>query len=349
MIEPHGTPSPPPRVSVCVPTYNGALFLGETLACIEAQTMQDYEVLIVDDLSTDDTLGIAGAYAGRDKRVRVIRNTERAGSSARNANCSIGHARGEWIKFLFQDDRMAPNGLERMLEAGTHGRLVFSWHDYIFTGEVDPATRAYYESLPTLRSAFPLTGASPDEFSAAMVQHWYTNFIGPTSSSFIHRTCFDDYGEFAADIRSFPDLEYWIRVGNVEGLSIVPEYLVSFRVHETSVSGAMRRSARTFRQDLEQLQLVLNLARSPGYANIRAAAQATSLDPEARLRESAQDARWMAEDARYRTGNTELLAQWDTFCARNPSMPEVVASIDASMPPTVRMRRWLKRMLAKRR
>src|SRR6476661_6387292 len=127
MTAPHAPAFRSPRVSVCVPTYNGALFLGETLACIEAQTMPDYEVVIVDDLSTDDTLALADAYAARDPRVRVIRSAERAGSSARNANRCITHARGEWIKFLFQDDLMAPTCLERMLQAGRNSRLVISW------------------------------------------------------------------------------------------------------------------------------------------------------------------------------------------------------------------------------
>ncbi len=243
---------------------------------------------------------------------------------------------------------MAPTCLERMLDAGERGRLVISWHDYVFTGSVDPGTRAYYESLPTLRTVFPPTGATADQFSIAMLQHWYTNFIGPTSSSCIHRSCFRDYGDFAADIRSFPDLEYWIRVGNGEGLAIVPEYLVSFRVHEESVSGAMRRSARAFRQDLENLQLALNVARSPAYANIRRLAQSGPFDPEENVLECARGARWIAEDVHYRKGDAGPLAEWDAFCRRNPSMEGVLASIDASMSPAARLRRFVKRMLARR-
>ena len=181
-----------------------------------------------------------------------------------------------------------------------------------------------------------------------MLEHWFTNFIGPTSSSFVHRSCFADYGSFASNIRSFPDLEYWIRVGNVEGLAIVPEYLVTFRVHETSVSGAMRRSAWSFSRDLESLQLALNLARSPGYANIRRQAQSGPFDPEARLREMARDARWVAEDASYRSRNRGPLALWEVFCEMNPSMHHVMSSIDASMPRMLRLRRFVKRLIARR-
>ena len=77
-----------PHVSVCVPTYNGAAHLAETLASIAGQTYHDYEVVIVDDGSTDGTLALAEAYAARDARVRVFRNAKRAGSSARKAALS---------------------------------------------------------------------------------------------------------------------------------------------------------------------------------------------------------------------------------------------------------------------
>src|SRR5512133_2278738 len=135
---------PSPTISVCVPTYNGEAFLAETLASIAVQTFGDYEVLIVDDGSTDETLAIAEAYRATDARVRIVRNAERAGSSARNANQCVRLARGEWIKFLFQDDLMAPTCLERMLDAGQRGHLVIAWHDYLFEPGVDAATRGYY-------------------------------------------------------------------------------------------------------------------------------------------------------------------------------------------------------------
>src|SRR5438045_5765583 len=88
-----------PTISVCVPTYNGAAFLAQTLDSIAAQTFDDFEILIVDDTSTDTTLSIAESFAATEPRARIIRNAERAGSSARNANQCLRHARGEWIKF----------------------------------------------------------------------------------------------------------------------------------------------------------------------------------------------------------------------------------------------------------
>ena len=131
-----------PRVSVCIPTYNGAAFLAETLDSAVAQTFDDFEVVIVDDCSTDESFDIAERFARSDPRVRAIRNAERAGSGAANAKVYLAHARGEWIKTLNQDDLMAPTCLARMLDASARGPLVICWHDFRFESDVDPVVRA---------------------------------------------------------------------------------------------------------------------------------------------------------------------------------------------------------------
>jgi glycosyltransferase involved in cell wall biosynthesis len=339
---------PSPTITVCVPTYNGAAFLGQTLACIAAQTFDDYEVIIVDDQSSDDTLAIAEAYAAKDACVRVVRNSERAGSSARNANQCLRHARGEWIKFLFQDDLMAPTCLTRMLEAGRRGPLVVSWHDYLFAPDVGDDVRRYYETLPSLARELPTEYADVDAFSDAVLKHWVTNFIGPTSSSFIHRECFARYGEFSSEIWSFPDLEYWIRVGNNEGLSILQERLVTFRVHTTSISSRIRsESATPDKLQLEWLLMWLNLARAPEYANIRSRAlrRRPPMDPEQVIRDLARDTRWHVGEISYRTRNKAQREQWDAFCARHPAMRDVLRDVDASMSPWGRFKQYVKRRL----
>jgi len=337
-----------PKVSVCVPTYNGAAFLAQTLQSIAAQTFDDFEVIIVDDSSTDATVAIADAFAATDRRARVVRNAERAGSSARNANQCLRHARGEWIKFLFQDDLMAPTCLARMLDAGQRGPFVVAWHDYLFAADIDERVRRYYETLPSLETSLPTTYAGVDEFCDAVLKHWYTNFIGPTSSSFLHRDCFARYGEFSSEIRTFPDFEYWVRVGNREGLAIVPERLVTFRVHDTSISGDLRKeSARRDTLPIEPLLLMLYFARAPEYENIRRRAlrQNPPIDPERMLRDAALDARWFAGEVRYRKRSDALLRQWSSFCERHPEMFDVLREVDAGMSRWSKFKQYVKARL----
>jgi len=341
----HLSSMPNPTVSVCVPTYNGAAFLAQTLDSIAAQTFGDFEILIVDDMSTDATLSIAESFVATEPRARIIRNTERAGSSARNANQCLRHARGEWIKFLFQDDLMAPTCLARMLDACQRGPLVIAWHDYLFEPDVDETTRRLYENPVSLETRLPTTYAGVDEFCDAVLDHWGLNFIGPTSSSLIHRDCLSRYGEFRGDIRTFPDYEYWLRVASNEGLAIVPERLITFRVHNTSISAGIREEFRRKAMlPLEPLLLMLQFARDPNYENLRrrALARRPPLDPERALRDAAFDARWLAGELRYRRRDDAPLRQWNAFCESHPEMADVLRDVDASMTRWGRFKQFVK-------
>ena len=90
-----------PLVSICVPTYRGAPWLAACLDSALAQTLSEFEVLVVDDESDDDTVAIAEDYAARDARVVLHRNPARLGL-APNWNRSVELARGTFIKFLVQ-------------------------------------------------------------------------------------------------------------------------------------------------------------------------------------------------------------------------------------------------------
>jgi glycosyltransferase involved in cell wall biosynthesis len=337
-----------PKVSVCVPTYNGSAFLAQTLRSISKQTFEDYEVIIVDDQSRDETLAIAEQYAATDARVHVFRNDDRSGASARNANRCLTHARGEWIKFLFQDDLMAPSCLARMLDAACTGRFVMCWHDYLFAPDVDAKVRAGYENLPSLKTALPMTYVGVEDFCNAVLKHWNINFIGPTSASFIHRDCFTAYGPFSSEIVTFPDLECWIRLGSREGLAIVPERIVTFRVHNSSISAQQREdNARRFQHELEPLLLLLYLARARDYERMRmhARRQLPPLDADRLLTRAALSARWHATDARYRQRDCALLDHWNAFCQKHPDLLDVLREADATASAWSRVKHYLKTRL----
>ena len=97
-------------ISVIVPTYNSARFLGEALDSILAQRLQPEQIVVVDDGSTDDTAEVVGRY--RDRRIQYIRQPHAGMASARNAG--LDAARGEYIAFLDADDRWRPIFLEMM-------------------------------------------------------------------------------------------------------------------------------------------------------------------------------------------------------------------------------------------
>src|SRR5256885_13277506 len=101
-----------PTVSVVMPVYNGGPFLRQSLDSILAQSYPDFEVIVVDDGSTDDTPQILASYGSR---IRTYRKPNGGGASA--INYGIGQAHGEWIAWLSADDLWEPTNLERQVAA----------------------------------------------------------------------------------------------------------------------------------------------------------------------------------------------------------------------------------------
>jgi succinoglycan biosynthesis protein ExoO len=103
-------------VSVVIPAYNAAGFLGNAVASLQAQTLRDWEAIIVDDASTDETVDVANALAAADDRIQVMR-LERNGGPSAARNVGFAAARGEWIAVLDADDLYLPERLATMVAA----------------------------------------------------------------------------------------------------------------------------------------------------------------------------------------------------------------------------------------
>lgn len=114
-----------PKVAIIVPCYNQARFLPKAIASIQAQTMPDWECIIIDDGSTDETATIAQTYCEQDKRFRII--SKENGGSASARDLGLLHAKGEYIQFLDADDTIAPEKLERQIQLMEHENLDISY------------------------------------------------------------------------------------------------------------------------------------------------------------------------------------------------------------------------------
>lgn len=100
-------------VSIITPCYNGAKYIGETLECVMAQTYTDWEMIVVDDGSTDKSTEIVRAYASKDRRIRLVQQPNAGSSAARNNG--IRQADGQYIALLDADDFWMPEFLERQI------------------------------------------------------------------------------------------------------------------------------------------------------------------------------------------------------------------------------------------
>ena len=106
--------SPSPRVSICMPVFNGENFIEEALDSISQQDFEDYELIVTDNASTDATEAIVRRYAASDKRIRYFRNEINIGA-AENYNLGFSHARGDYIKWAAHDDMLGPDFLKKMV------------------------------------------------------------------------------------------------------------------------------------------------------------------------------------------------------------------------------------------
>lgn len=124
------THSTPPAVSILTPMKNAAPWVAETIASVRAQTFQDWEMHIIDDGSTDNSLGVAQAAAQGDARILIGPNTTGIHGAAGTRNAGLAMARGRYIAFLDADDVWDPTKLERQIATMRQYGWVFSWTSY---------------------------------------------------------------------------------------------------------------------------------------------------------------------------------------------------------------------------
>ncbi|WP_295434781.1 glycosyltransferase family 2 protein [uncultured Thiodictyon sp.] len=271
-----------PAVSICVPTYNGAAYIACCLDSILQQTFVDFEIVAVDDRSSDDTVAILGAYSKRDRRLRIFENSRNLGLVG-NWNQCIEHARGEWIKFVFQDDWIAPECVFRMVEDATRTRAVFAVcrREFVFEEISDEFRKRYPkvgEEVSLDRVCPGKSSISAADFCAAVLGRGIDNFIGEPTATLIHRDAIRDYGVFNSMLMQWCDLEYWLRVAVSRGVTYIPETLAYFRVHGRSAT-FVNASERSFRGDIvDPLLIKCELAYSPFYQPLRDLAMSRGTD-----------------------------------------------------------------------
>jgi glycosyltransferase involved in cell wall biosynthesis len=192
-----------PLVSVLVPCHNYGRFLGQAIDSILAQTLRDWECIIVDDGSSDDTEQVATRYRGIDARVRYIRQENAGVSSARNTALSL--SRGQLIQFLDADDKIQPGKLEShadYLLSHPEVDLAYGGVDYFYEGDGSIATKV------SDRMDFPNISASGER----LLSHLVRRNIMVVDSPLIRRTAIDEVGLFDTGLRGHEDWEYWIRL-----------------------------------------------------------------------------------------------------------------------------------------
>jgi glycosyltransferase involved in cell wall biosynthesis len=233
-------------VSICIPTYNGARWLGEAISSALAQTYERVEILIVDDASVDRTLDIVRSF--QDSRIRLEVNLRNLGIVG-NRNRCVTLARGAFVKFLFQDDILYPTCVEklaRILENHERAGMVFAPRNILLENPDDPvsvAFRDHYEKL--YQSYAPLSEVNSGIvlFKRWMATGFLENWIGEPSSVLLRKSSMEKIGLFNVKLSICSDFEMWIRMMYHYDVGFVNEPLSSFRFHSSAGQKMARRNS----------------------------------------------------------------------------------------------------------
>lgn len=188
-------------VSVIIPTYNYGEFLSEALASVLAQTMADWECLVVDDGSADSTQEIVAAIARDDPRVRYVRQAHAGPSAARNSG--LLESTGEFVQFLDADDRLGPRKLEHhaaILAAHTDIDIVYGDAAYFRAGAANLVGDEWMWPRP-----------SPSGDGASVLATLVDDNFMVIEAPLVRRRILDRVGGFNPAIRRMEDWECWLR------------------------------------------------------------------------------------------------------------------------------------------
>ncbi len=247
-----------PAVSVVVPLFNKADYIDEAIASVLAQTDPDFELIVVDDGSTDAGPERALQAAAADPRVRVLRQANAGVSAARNAGIEV--ALGRWVALLDADDLWAPAFLHAVRRAiDAHPEAVLVACDYAPFETPARSCGAAPSAAPAVAAAaMPDVDAGSDARSAAprradLMALWDERGGCPAHASAvaIRRDAIRRIGGFPVGMNLGEDLLTWIRLADAGPFVHVPEGLALYRVDATgSLARAPSRAAIARHADL---------------------------------------------------------------------------------------------------
>ena len=208
-----------PTVSVIIPTHNRANYLPVAISSVLNQSFQDFEILVVDDGSSDSTAAVVAGF--RDQRIKYIRHeTSKGGSAARNTG--IRNSNCPFIAFLDDDDEWLPSKLQLLIgllkSSPAKVGVVYSGYWIVDRG----SGRICGKKTPEKR------GDLSQELLAS-------NCIGGTSAVVARRECFERIGLFDENLPSFQDYDLWIRISKEFQFEFIPDLLSNYYVHETKI------------------------------------------------------------------------------------------------------------------
>ena len=241
-----------PKVSVIIPTHNRANYLPAAIQSVLEQTFQDFELIVVDDASSDNTAAVVKSFT--DSRISFSRlDANRGGSAARNQG--ILTATADYLAFLDDDDEWAPDKLARQVqildEASKDVGAVYTGYVMIEPKE----SRVVGRRVPVKRGDI-------------LTDLLEGNCVGTTSTLLMRRVCFDRVGLFDETLPSFQDHDMWIRVAKDFRFECIDQPLIKYHVHDKKIWTNVEGLRKGMDRMLEKYGEHIALRRSLSYAYV---------------------------------------------------------------------------------
>src|SRR5262245_1090896 len=209
-----------PKVSVIIPTHNRSDFLRDAIASVLGQTYQAFELIVVDDASTETTAEVVETFD--DSRIKLFRHDiSKGGSAARNTG--IVKSTCDYIAFLDDDDEWLPEKLSRQME--------------VLLSSPPEVGCVYSGYLGVSRSTGTIAGEHiPSKRGDLSKDLLAGNCVGSASSVVLKRECLEKVGLFDEKLPCSQDYDLWIRISNEFLFECVPEALFKYHIHENKIS-----------------------------------------------------------------------------------------------------------------
>ena len=215
-----------PLVSVCIPAYNNADYISETIDCILNQTYKNIELVICDDHSTDKTVEVIQSYS--DPRVKLFLNEKNLGMSGNWNNC-LNHCTGEFIKLICADDMLTNDALEKEVMALiNHPSAVMSESDTQFR-DLQGNTKGSYTRY---KKSGLVTGKV-----IARAGLFSRNLFGAPLNNTFRRSVLEQVHGFDPSFKYILDYDFWVSVACLGDVYIIHEPLNYFRLRSDSNTG----------------------------------------------------------------------------------------------------------------
>lgn len=207
-----------PKVSVVIPAFNASKTIKATLKSVIDQSFEDFEIIVINDGSTDDTLEVVNEIG--DQRIKTFTYSNGGLATARNRG--ISHATGDYVAFLDADDLWTKDKLESQVEAlenNSDAGLAYSLSYYL-----NEDGKSYH-----IGSKLSPEG---DVYAHILV----SNFLDSGSSPLVRKTVIDSIGLFDSTISGAADWDYWIRIAAKWPFVLIPERQIFYRQSGSSMS-----------------------------------------------------------------------------------------------------------------